>query len=668
MATFTIQAPDGRKIKVEANDEASALAGVQDYVAKNPIEAQPQSLTDQIGQKALAYRGVGQMQPGQQVEGNPTRSPLPGMLGDLQNTSSAFQANAGQGILANFGDELYAGLGAIPSAIGENMAGNGFDPGARFNAIRERVAGTEANQTALNPSAAGAGKATGGIILGSTLGKGGATMIPSVAASPLRLALAGSGEGALYGAAYGAGDGDSFSDRATKALQGGAMGALTGAIATPLVSGFFNPQVSRANQTLNTQLTRDNIDPTQVNAMVPQQFGPTGVVADLGPNLRGTAAAIATEPGQGQTTITNALTNRQQGANARIAADLDNSLGPAVDPSAVTTEIDAARKAVNTQYEPVFRAKALSNDPFIDVKPVVAALDNRIGTTVGQTQNTLRNVRDLLSDANGNALRDPQMVMAVRHELDGMIDSETNRTIQGALKDIRKALDNELGSAVPGLKAVDAQFQEVARQADSLERGQTILDSGRTAVRPTELDAQVAAATPGQQLRLSQGARAEIDRLIGTKGNDRVALNQLLKGEGSWNRQRLETVFGKPKADALLGIFEREAALAATENAGLAGSRTSPLISAKADLDAPSASRKALESFDFMRPGRAAINVADALLGGRDAARKAATNSAIADALMSQGLSPQSLQEIMSLRTAKGRPVIQALLAGAAAK
>lgn len=653
---------------VGAPSQPTAMAWDQDPIV-TPAGSNPQerpSTLDTVRQIARDYRGGNAAQIDQ--SSNPVASSLPGILGQAQNTASAFQRAAGQSVTANFADEIYGGLGALPSAAMEASQGRGFNPGQQFDTLRREYQGVTDRAVALNPDAAKAGNITGSLLLGSTLAKGGASLIPSVASSPLRLGLAGAAEGALYGGTYGFGEGENTSERIQKALEGGGWGALTGGLLTPVVGGIANPQVSQANQTLNRALARDNIDPSQVDSLVSSQFGPTGVVADLGPNVRGSAAALATEPGAAQSRIVDALTQRQQGANARIASDLDQSLGNSADPSAVLTEIDMARKAVNQQYEPVFRAKALSNDPFIDISPVVDAVDNRIKTTVGGTQQAVKGLKSLLTDSAGNPIRDPQMVMAVRHELDGQIGAETNRTIQGALKEIRKELDNQLGASVPGLKAVDAQFSEIAKQADSLEQGQTILDSGRTAIRPDELAAQVSGATPGQQLRLSQGARAEIDRQIGTKGNDRVALNQILKGEGSWNRSRLETTFGKQKTDALLSIFEREAALAATENAALAGSRTSPLISAKADLNAPSASRKALESLDLMRPGRAAINVADALLGGRDAIRREATNSAVADALMSQGISPQNLEQIMALRKSQKNPVIQALLASAAAR
>lgn len=45
MAVFTIQAPDGRKIKIEAGDEATALRGAQEWASANPAQ-QPGNIAD----------------------------------------------------------------------------------------------------------------------------------------------------------------------------------------------------------------------------------------------------------------------------------------------------------------------------------------------------------------------------------------------------------------------------------------------------------------------------------------------------------------------------------------------------------------------------------------------------------------------------------------------
>ena len=63
---------------------------------------------------------------------------------------------------------------------------------------------------------------------------------------------------------------------------------------------------------------------------------------------------------------------------------------------------------------------------------------------------------------------------------------------------------------------------------------------------------------------MREGARAEIERIIGTNANDRVALQLLIKGEGDWNRDRLATLFGKDRADRVISLLDRERAFADT--------------------------------------------------------------------------------------------------------
>jgi hypothetical protein len=163
-----------------------------------------------------------------------------------------------------------------------------------------------------------------------------------------------------------------------------------------------------------------------------------------------------------------------------------------------------------------------------------------IGTLRGEAQTRLRSVRTMLDevpDPNGPALAAPQLdtnpatLHATRQAIDGMLNSETDGNVRLVLGDVRAQLDQILGGAVPDIKRVDAQYSELGGQCRAAERGQTVLESGRTAPRPAELRDEVAAGLQGdevlgpsgQPFRSTQGARAEIDRLIGTNLNDRAA-------------------------------------------------------------------------------------------------------------------------------------------------
>ncbi len=150
--------------------------------------------------------------------------------------------------------------------------------------------------------------------------------------------------------------------------------------------------------------------------------------------------------------------------------------------------------------------------------------------------------------------RRPAALLNTRQAIDGMIENEVDKNTIRVLTNARKAVDDELTNAVPGIKEVDAQFAELARQSAGLQRGGQVLDTGKTAIRPVELAEEMrqGALPQGEMIgpsaasaRLRQGTRAEIDRLVGTNVNDLNVLERKLGTPQDWNSQKLTTVFGE---------------------------------------------------------------------------------------------------------------------------
>ena len=136
--------------------------------------------------------------------------------------------------------------------------------------------------------------------------------------------------------------------------------------------------------------------------------------------------------------------------------------------------------------------------------------------------------------------------------------NETNPQVVRQLSTARQAVDSELASAAPGIKDVDARYAELMRQRESLAHGSQILDNGKTAIRPAELASEIQQSSLPQgemvgpsasPLRLRQGARAEIDRLVGTNINDLNTLERTFATPNDWNYQKLGTVFGDSARD-----------------------------------------------------------------------------------------------------------------------
>lgn len=326
------------------------------------------------------------------------------------------------------------------------------------------------------------------------------------------------------------------------------------------------------------QMQRDGLSPADINRRL-GELGPDATLMDIGPNLRQEGQRIYAKGGEGRGIIDSTLTPRDQGANARIRGELDQNLGPAPLPSQIDETISAGQEALSPAYEQVLR-----NARRVDTTNIAHHLESEAVNLRGRAQQAVQRVRGMLNITGADELDpNPRTLFETRKAIDGMIANETDTNALRVLGRVRREVDDELARAVPGIKEVDAPHAELSRQREAVGRGQQVLDSGRTAPRPQELaqEVQQGALPQGRQIgpsaapmRLRQGARAEIERIVGTNANDRVALQRLIKGEGDWNRERLATLFGQDRADRMLAILERESTFAETSNRIMKNSAT----------------------------------------------------------------------------------------------
>lgn len=433
--------------------------------------------------------------------------------------------------------------------------------------------------------------------------------------------------------------GDTIKD--TMALSGAVMSGGPEVARSALGAATGNALRPSARKLILRAASDDAIPLDQIPSRL-DALGPDAVLADLGPNLQKQAQAIATMPGPGQKTVVDTLAARAAGRNSRIIDDVNETLGPAPIPSRVAAENLGNRKALVPEYAEAFR-----NSTAVDTVEIAQTLDSQIVNFRGDAQKALQKVRSMLDVHGEPDLLDPNpfTLFQVRNAIDGMLETEANSKVIAALTDTRRAIDAKLAESVPGIKKVDAKYEELARQGKALEKGQTLLDSGRTATRPAELiEEMVNGAQPkgvgvgpsAEPFRLTQGARAEIDRLIGTSVNDLNALKGALKGDGSWNRERLATLFGQEKADKLLAILDREVTYSRTEGDALGGSRTATLQAAQDEIRGTTKDAGVLENALNLKLGSSAARAGDKALGWIGKARRNATNAAVADALMAR--------------------------------
>jgi len=406
------------------------------------------------------------------------------------------------------------------------------------------------------------------------------------AASLAGRAIAGAGTGAAYGGIQGASEAPDLTntgDVAKRAASGLGVGALAGA-AMPLAAGLIGTGYSAAADALTggapgiSMAASSRLLPA-VAADTPQaiqdaaaRFGEHGMLADAGPALLGKAQGAALNSDEGRSIMQSALAARDAGTNNRLAQDLNAAVGPAQSPQAATNAIAAQRTAVHQDLPQIF-----ANAGPVDTSAVLANIGQRLNTARGPEAAVLSRARDYLMqdgvDAAGNAIRvpvtNPETLQNAKMAIDTLID-RGDPTLgvapgavaksQGSIGDIRRSLNGVLRDQVPGYADVMDRSSALARGAEGIEMGDSVLNAGQGALRPDDLSAALQGMTPEQIAGLRVGARGAIDRTVGTKANDLVALRNAMQGEGGWNDAKLSSIFGAGPTAEIANSIDRNSA------------------------------------------------------------------------------------------------------------
>ena len=509
-------------------------------------------------------------------------------VGDLSVRNMATAAARGVPILGGLVDEAVAG--------GQALFGSGsYDENLRAEQARQSAFDAQ------NPYWSTGAQIAGGI----------AATIPAVLAAPAAFGVGAgglaarsaisAGTGALIGGADSAvrSNGD-LNDAAKGAAIGAAFGGAAPAVGSALGAGInrlseatrrylANPAnqitggISPAAMRYAATTIQDPAKRAQFFSEL-KKLGDEAMLADVSPEWMGIARGAASRPGQRDAIVTPLLA-RDAAKNTRLGADLDASLGRTVEPTAIRSGIEANQQRLGPVYGEAFQAAAP-----VDTSALAGSLDEASTVLRGPAQRSTQQVRGMLNvpgmlDEAGQPVLDsnPSALFQIRQAIDGLLATEQNPQVIRQLTASRKAVDDELARAVPGIKGVDAQYAELARQGEGLQRGAQVFDSGKTAIRPQDMRDEVAASVlpRGEQvgpsavpLRMQQGARAEVDRLVGQASNDPAKLQQVMRGEGDWNRDKLRTLFGQDRADQALNAVDRETTFYRTNNRVTSGSDT----------------------------------------------------------------------------------------------
>lgn len=555
MPVFEITAPDGKAYEIEGPDAQGALAALQKHLGAPAPAQQPAPVS---AAPAQAYDAMGAptgAEPAAPVQAGMSYGDQMSRIGGVLDKGVRMAAN---GMTFGLADRFAGGMDALTGRAPSYDAG-----------VRAQRAETEAVRAA-NPGAAAVAEAAGGLAGGAGLVKSGVTLAGRVGSGLLPRVLGYGAEGAAYGGVHGAGS--TYSDRIADYVENAKRGATTGALiggALPVVgnaagglyrtgAAFLGPRVEGASRGASA-LLRGAAQADEAGMRALPQMGPDAMLVDAGPAMLGLGQGAGTGTGQGRTALVNALRERDARTGQRLAEALDTNLGPSPIPSRVEANLSGSRALVGQEYEQV-----LANARPADMRQLGQQLDALVEVERGPAQRAARQVREMLGGALHQS--EPAVLLNTRQAIDGMIAGEVDPNTIRVLTQARVAVDDGLAQAVPGIKAVDAQIAELSRQSTALQRGSQVLDSGKTAVRPVELTDEMAqgAIPQGEMVgpsaapvRLRQGTRAELDRLVGTNVNDLNTLERKIGTPQDWNSQKLETIFGEgPVANVAKALMD----------------------------------------------------------------------------------------------------------------
>ncbi|ADV12927.1 hypothetical protein [Mesorhizobium ciceri] len=678
MATLNIQ---GQKVKVDdaflSMTPEQQNAAVEE-IAKSLPAAAPLDSGAVGDANARAKAGIAKAQqilagggpkPEQGHEA-PTFVPNPDM-----GATGTYLTSTGEGVPIA-GPYIDKGLTAASAGIGSLLTD---EPYSKVNAEMTRM--NEASRDA-HPVARTLGNVTGAV----------AGTLPAMMVAPEAFGIGAASVPAQALISGGTGGMINAADSAVRSggdpretFKGGLMGLGAG-LAAPVVGPLIGKGVKAVADNLHIgavarALGLDKravsvlVDAARQDAVEPAklaQLGNNGMLMDLGPNMRHTAGAIAATPGEGKAIVRNAIGARDADANWRIRSALNQTLGEAPTPSRIIDRANTNQQRLAPEYR-----EALRDAGPVDTLPIARYLETEAQTLRGEPQRLVQRVRSMLdyqptpadiarARANGqpppgtSLISDAGELLNTRHAIDDMLETTQGTNAVNALTTARQAVDDELRASVPGIKEVDAKYSELARQKEAVQRGQSVLSSGREAPRPDELAADVrqGALPQGLQVgpsavpvRLREGARAEIERIVGTNANDRVALQRLIKGEGDWNRARLSTLFGSDKARSIIDLLDREKLFADTSNIVTRNSESAARIAAQ-DAITGETSR--------------GFGVPEGFIAGgvRGAARAAGLRSAekVVNALRNGGNDKAISQMATALASGQRSPVLAALM------
>jgi hypothetical protein len=372
-------------------------------------------------------------------------------------------------------------------------------------------------------------------------------------------------------------------------IAGGGVGTAENAFRLRSALRAVNATPAAARR-VRTMLIDQGMSPDDAAARM-RELGPQATTADTGPNTRQAAQKIQAGGGAGRGIIDPLLRQRETEANPRLEADVTTAVGPQQQRSAIEQGLkDRLSEATKAQEQ----SHAAQTAP-IDVQGIVDDIDTRLGVEKsGPVHSALQKVRDSLfikktaPDQPDQLEVGSEPVLSARQAIREMLYDQNGapRTDIGpkqaaVLKDIYAKVNTAIDPANKTLRGADKTIEQIGKEKTAFTTGQETFDTQRGTPSPVEFQDKWNAMSDGEQGHVLSGVNVETWRQLGITGNDRVKLQQILRGEGKWNFEKLATVVGSDKAQALMNALEREKVFNETYNKVVQGSKTAETVDPK---------------------------------------------------------------------------------------
>lgn len=405
-------------------------------------------------------------------------------------------------------------------------------------------------------------------------------------------------------------------------MVGKGMGYLASKIVTRLMPGV---RLSGAQDLMGRALMRDGIAPTDVTSQM-GDLGDAAVPADLGPNLRGQASALAGMPGEAQQQIRSTLGARNAGAGERVTEATNEGMGQPIDTlKAVDDLINQRAAAAKPLYDSAYATDMPQNDTVDELmkRPALKQAYSDAKTLAANegdplpplSKPTLDANGELALDADGNYVGDTAVPPTVRgldlakRSLDDKISALTrsgNKNEARVLTKLKDSLVAEMDAAVPDYAAARNAYEGPTKLIDAQDMGSQLFSNDMV---PGAVQKLLDGYSDGEKEAFQQGARGAMAQIMGTGRNDALAARATF--QKGFNQQKLGMLIGDDQAQTMLNKLAAETRFANTNAVVTGNSETYARALASQELGANTSQVPGiLRSILNFKPGDALASIA----------------------------------------------------------